>query len=878
MDNFTTLVTGLLEAEAALTGSTTRERRDVLAGVLTGSSLWTRESHRRIGDWDEYDRLVGAPPARWQRPTGRAARSSDVAWFKRRLIESAITELRFEARSVADWRWLTVRAMRLDRTRWPHTLRTSAYVRHRAGRDWTWQWPLRVGVVRGPGSAPLAQVIAAAGRFTDLYTVFETDGTDACEFLVTNPAVSTALNAPNASVVVVIGQPLSARGRGGIDLPDLGSAGTIIAEATPTWFEDMVVQLSHDLPLDVALNSASERSLLLGDPEFVARTSVRQWGRHVARALADSGNTVAAAILDQVLRGEFNSERTETTTTTAAGVAAAESGIDVALRGSPPRAAAAAPDPGPERHERPEPASEPTPDERRLQAIVRTRAGRQPSVTDRFVPGTEHDVRVAIAAALQPGAVGSATAFPSPLPGKEVPLVVSVIAGARRTARKLVLPPTADSKWTMPVRFTVPDVAEHFELLIEVAHQNRVVQSARLSGTPLVLTVDQSAPNAGLADRTPASATISIVELDGRHPVPVDFDRDAGDLDPDSIKEATEDLRRTLLEAFVTQPVDLAGAAAQLTRLAVCGSTLYERLCGLGTGYHDDDPWIHISAFTTRQIPLELIYTHPMPANDELVPVCHEALGGSTSCSATCASRRRDDVVCPFAFWATSKVIERRVHVPGRVTATPATQRMVKPLSSSVVGVSVKADEVDRTASKRIARALSSSVATSVVATSWSDLERVVTRHPSLVLLVTHTARAANGRALGTSLELNGDVRAVHRIKDSSINPGGLEPGPVVLALGCDTNKLSAGFTDLVSNVQRARAEIVVSTIAPIPGKGVADFLEVFLPILRDHLATAGVHRFGAAMLAARQASIAGGDLMALALTAIGDADVGLVS
>jgi len=69
---------------------------------------------------------------------------------------------------------------------------------------------------------------------------------------------------------------------------------------------------------------------------------------------------------------------------------------------------------------------------------------------------------------------------------------------------------------------------------------------------------------------------------------------------------------------------------------------------------------------------------------------------------------------------------------------------------------------------------------------------------------------------------------------------------------------------------------VVLSALSPIPGKGVADFLERFMPLLKTSLAAPGQHRFGSVMLAARRATIATGDLMALALSATGDADVEL--
>jgi hypothetical protein len=205
-------------------------------------------------------------------------------------------------------------------------------------------------------------------------------------------------------------------------------------------------------------------------------------------------------------------------------------------------------------------------------------------------------------------------------------------------------------------------------------------------------------------------------------------------------------------------------------------------------------------------------------------------------------------------------------------------QRKVTPTRSSVVGISLKADEADGTSSTRIIQALGQAVATASVVKSWKELEDAAKAHPGLLVLVTHTVEPDSGNVLGTSLELNGDARPIHRISDAAINPGRQQPGPVVLALGCDTNTITAGYTDLVVNLHNARAEVVLSALSPIPGKGVADFLEQFLPLLKASLAAPGTHRFGSVMLAARRATIVKGDLMALALSASGDADVELTS
>jgi hypothetical protein len=85
---------------------------------------------------------------------------------------------------------------------------------------------------------------------------------------------------------------------------------------------------------------------------------------------------------------------------------------------------------------------------------------------------------------------------------------------------------------------------------------------------------------------------------------------------------------------------------------------------------------------------------------------------------------------------------------------------------------------------------------------------------------------------LATKFELGGDVREGHRVDDRFVNPGLREPGPVVLALGCDTGDLDIGFAGWVETLQRAGAEIVVSTLSPVPGKEVALFVERMFTVL----------------------------------------------
>jgi len=751
-----------------------------------------------------------------------------------------------------------------------------------------WRWPLRVGIALGPKNAEWSNQLAHSQykRLFDARPAVSGDP-EPFDLLLVDPesqAVPT-----DAGCVIVVGDTHSAE-----ELLEQGhsqfAAGILAAVPTRDvgWFDFVLAEMAHDQPLDVALRVVIPPSLIAGNATMLSWTAVRQWALEVEEDLRRREAKVAHLVsvnfskppdggggggaytptddLHRLARNEpFHAESHGASRISNVIRRLDAAGVDTSLDRTLAAAAAR-----PEKH--------PPPDDRRVQALVRcaTAPGAEKAVTDRFVPGAEHDVQVCIAAKRIAGAVRAGVIFESPTPGQDVELDVSVIVGGKRSKRSLTLPAHGDSDWTAPVSFTAPPDVSDFAVYVEVAYQKRVIQSLTLQGTPIEFSVDVNEPTGTVTERAAADGTITIVDGPSGEPAVIDLDVDVGDVGEKQIEQATKGLRRELLVAFLSPPASLADASQVLTRLAVRGRILYDRLSGGAGGYHENDEWIHVNAFSKGDVPIELAYTHPMPANDTDVQVCPEALAGAVRCDKDCPSRNRADVVCPYGFWATSKVIERRRHVPGRSSRTGGRDRQVSPMSSSVVGISVEADKADATSSARIKAAIASNVTSPTVADSWQTLDTVATGYPRLVVLVTHTIEPEDGDELSTELELNGDVRAIHRINDASVNPGRQEPGPVVLALGCDTNTITAGFTDLVVNLHNARAEIVLSALSPIPGKGVADFLERFMPLLKAHLQRSGTHRFGAVMLAARRETMAKGDLMALALSATGDADVEL--
>ncbi|HVF13698.1 MAG TPA: hypothetical protein VM942_03810, partial [Acidimicrobiales bacterium] len=362
-------------------------------------------------------------------------------------------------------------------------------------------------------------------------------------------------------------------------------------------------------------------------------------------------------------------------------------------------------------------------------------------------------------------------------------------------------------------------------------------------------------------------------------PVPLTFD-EGQPIESDRLAKANKGVRSVLLDAFRRPaPASLALAAGTLTRLAVRGRILHDSLRENTENFPGDEArWIHVSAFGSADLPLELVYTHPKPSSDDEVPVCPAALAGATECTTACPDRDNKEVVCPYGFWATSKVLERRRHVDRRAPQRAGSERTIAVLAEGAAGVAVKADEVDTTATRRILEAVSKAVAAGHFrpVTTWKEVGEAAKAPPTIMVLITHTVPGDDD--LGPDLQLGSDLIGAHRVGDDGfLNPGEREPGPVVIAIGCDTADLNTSFADYVTNLHAGGAELVVSAISPVPGKQVADFVERFFAALPAYLATPGEHRFGEVLTAVRRQTVATGDVLALALTASGDGDVALL-
>ena len=478
MNDFDALVGGICEAAGLPpNATTTRQRQRVLLAAIDGSSAWPPEG-ALVSDWARYATRVRRPTARWKPPT-EPTPPGIVDWFAGQLHRRHIDCLRVRVEEPAGWADLRSRRFESPRSA-GREIAVGAFVEHRVRRSWRWQWPLRVGVLAGPDAAAHVRAIEARRRYLGIYEVFESDGRSECEFLVV-PAGAQRDDLGGAAVVVIVGARPGDQGPHGPQWPfERGAVATIVSPPpTPDWFERLVVELSHDRPLDEALRHAEPDSALFADPQFVLETTVRQWGHEFADRLEHQGWKSEAHDLRAVVLGRFDSEHSNTAEIAEVSTEAAAAGVDVQLQSGHLRAATA------------EAQSEP--DDRRLQTAVRVHGppGKK-TITDRFVPGADHDIRVCIAAELRTGATAAAVPFPHPDPGMDVKLQVSIIVAGKRTKRTLTLPATADSRWTVAAPFTVPEDADGFRIDVEVAHNKRVLQSATLADSPFVLAIDEA--------------------------------------------------------------------------------------------------------------------------------------------------------------------------------------------------------------------------------------------------------------------------------------------------------------------------------------------------------------------------------------------------
>lgn len=569
---------------------------------------------------------------------------------------------------------------------------------------------------------------------------------------------------------------------------------------------------------------------------------------------------------------------------------------------------------------------------RHFQARVRRPRGRWIEPDQPLRPGRPYETCVKIAAP-DPEWLALAEPLDEPPPkpdGSPINLQIMFWEPALKKGpllRPLKLYPRGDTGLAV-FPFTAPAKERIFAARIAIYHRNRVLQTGVLRGqvgtdaSNLSFQLDaMPVPRfLGLEDRAGVGASIifnchpngttnAVVRHDGQMfagelgaapaPTPTVDEK----FDPFGINVGQISLLDDLISAvgaavsrIATNPDDFDGIRKDgttklLVELARRGRALL-RFLKQHTMMEDQLDKVKdlqiVQASFKSSFPVEYLYTGEMPRAGAKICTCFDDPKNIRT-GEPCPKYDKEpkNFVCPNKFWSMSKVIERHAHT-GRHTMmdqdfflhkVPASDRdrVLRPLAGAVLATSRIADEAAPKTTANLHRDLESFLEGTVPLTkTWTDWEdEIIKTKPHLLVMLPH-----HGRAAGCDfLEIGENSRRdTIDIEESSVQPKNHpEINPVVLLIGCKTDKAKLDLESAVGQFQSGGAAIIVSTLATILGRHAGPAASVIVDEMKKVQDKQGA-TFGMVMLAARRRLLAEGVPMVLGLTSYGDADCRIVS
>jgi hypothetical protein len=551
--------------------------------------------------------------------------------------------------------------------------------------------------------------------------------------------------------------------------------------------------------------------------------------------------------------------------------------------------------------------------ERRLQARLTDEAAPQRPLPA-FRPGTTHGIEVRIGPQ-EADWLSAAAAFPEErLPPTQGPHRLTVVLTEpslleRPQVGEIVLPAVGASTSCGFSLTTRPDTPTVDARLI-VLSGNRVLQTARLpavvaaapapGGRGLLQTVGDiaepetvvRAASGTLSDRRPFDAAFVVNHgSDGTaRATGVAGDLAAVvDLEDATVAGAIAKITGRLGE-IVEMPDDFAaldspGSVELLVFLAHHGRLLRNALASdfLGDVLAASRYLQVVSARPDAFLPFEFAYDFAAPGEDAVLCPHAAAALESDDVEEGCPGDHGRDVVCPFGFWAVTKVIERHAFQPGGdlprgflVRGQPTRDRRRIALDpGAIVAASDRVDEFASGSLDAVRATLRDVAGRVAVATSWDEWEQGLGDAPAVLLLLPHTVYSETLDTFGLEIG-HGERRWAGEIDDTFL-PGDDRPVVTVL-LGCETALAGqVGYERFPSLLRRAGAEVVVATLTEVLGRHAAPVAQELATLLYA-CCRGGPVGFGEVMLRLRRRMLAAGKMMVLAVAAFGDADWLLVA
>lgn len=316
--------------------------------------------------------------------------------------------------------------------------------------------------------------------------------------------------------------------------------------------------------------------------------------------------------------------------------------------------------------------------------------------------------------------------------------------------------------------------------------------------------------------------------------------------------------------------------------LARHGATLYQDL--RSQGFVDPGERLQlVNHDPKRYVPLEFVYDRGFPRRGARLCAGWQAvLGGEAvrcpACDATeaaAAGGGRTDTICPLGFWSIRKVIERTDPARLQDLSTPtAPRRRLRALNAALCASSDKVPEDNRA---ELGATLAAAIPAATVVSDWAQWEAAVARDapPLLILLAHHDLDDGLDYLEIGSEALDEELKWRFRpeLNERLINPPPVEPGPIVLLLGCLTaaDNAEMGYSGLANTFTAFRAGVVLGTLAKILGRHAAPLAsELVSELVAVDMPDAD---FGTVMRRVRRRMLGRGYLMALSLVSLGDAE-----
>lgn len=785
----------------------------------------------------------------------------------------------------------------------PAVRASSVYV----SRDWrmaddTWHWPLRVRAVRGGDEE---RKIRGQYHKDNRLRVLDPGDPDAADLAVFFGDVDSTLErlirgpTHDASALLIVGE----RSGWGLSesalerLRSLLHARAIalmdVQIGNPIWFERLLDSLSNDMTLDEALMDVTrsrqlQPPLVFGSGPFLAQARLHA----LARAMLSRRPAQSAELAKRELRFRDHDVPALEELAFAPPLATAAGSPELALlRDSVERLAE-------------DEATRPVAEERFLQAQVRAPTGDEP-VTQTLLPATNYLLAVKVAAPAD-----SWTKLDERFPFERLPsgmasytLTVSFVELAPRLsvqAATIELPAIGPSS-IAPFTFRTPEDGADIRGRLLILHRGRILQTSLI--TLYVTRSDGAERNEGamslareaevrrdltrLGRRRRFDAAFLTNKHEGNGRVtafvgPIGVVMPTSDLDVGSA-DITALLVAHVNDSMETQPLASPATQQLLVKLAQRGAILYQVLV-LG------QPWAQTIASVLRvqvvsvnldeYLPLELMYERKSPKTGAaLCPHADDELASGDPTGCPTLGPDAASYVCPLGFWGLSRIIERhatRTSLNGataRLESEPAGSRGLLHVFKAVVGgASSRADAVNTQGTAKVKAALVAISPGSWVH-DWEDWKARLTTFASqdatLLFAIPHVDSVGGQPAmeLGKQRLLRSDVDASY-----VRGPLGGSPGPLTVLLGCETHLAPIRYQNFASAFRLFGAPVVMSTVATVLGRhAVPVALELLTQLQRWSQEEAGT--VGDAMTTMRRNMVREGIVIALALTAYGDAD-----